>query len=46
LGEMKNHKMDLDEKAIIANIDSFLLKKDPFNENSSTMNGILNKISI
>lgn len=46
LSEMTNEKMPLDERKILANIDWFLLKKDSLNENSSTVNWILNKISI
>lgn len=46
LREMDGEKMELDEKIIVANIDSFLLKKYPLDENSRTLNGILNKISI
>jgi hypothetical protein len=38
--------MELDEKKILANIDSFLLKKDSLNANSTTINGTLNKIAI
>lgn len=46
LGELSNKKMNLDEKKILANIDGFLLKKDSLNSNSTTINGILNKIVI
>lgn len=46
LSELSNEKMDLDEKKILANIDGFLLKKDSLNDNSSTINWILNKIAI
>jgi len=46
LSEINNEKMILDEKKILANIDWFLLKKDSLNSNSTTVNGILNKIAI
>ncbi|HKL44428.1 MAG TPA: hypothetical protein VJ892_04055 [Candidatus Absconditabacterales bacterium] len=46
LNEMMDEKMQLDEKMILANIDGFLLKKFPLNENSRATNGVLNKISI
>jgi len=46
LSELSNEKMELDEKKILANIDSFLLKKDSLNANSTTINGTLNKIAI
>ena len=46
LHEMAGEKMELDEKTILANIDSFLLKKYPLEKNSRTMNWVLNKITI
>ncbi len=46
LNEMMDEKMQLDEKMILANIDGFLLKKFPLNENSRATNWVLNKISI
>jgi len=38
LNEMMDEKMQLDEKMILANIDGFLLKKFPLNENSRATN--------
>ena len=46
LSEIDNEKMLLDEKKILANIDSFLLKIDPLNPYVAATNWILNKISI
>ncbi len=46
LHEMNNEKMVLDEKTILANLDGFLLKKNPLDEKSRTENGTLTKISI
>ena len=46
LHEMSWDKMDVDEKAILANIDWFLLKKNPLDAKSRTKNGELNKIAI
>lgn len=42
---MDNAKMDVDERKIIENIDMFLLKLEPFS-NNSFVNGTLSKISI
>lgn len=46
LHEMDNDKMVLDEKTILANLDGFLLKKNPLDEKSRTKNWSLNKIVI
>ena len=46
LHEMAWKKMELDEKTILANIDSFLLKKYPLEKGSRIMNWVLNKITI
>jgi hypothetical protein len=35
---MSGEKMELDEKTILANIDSFLLRKYPLEINSRTVN--------
>jgi len=43
---MSGDKMDVDEKAILANIDGFLLKKNPLDTKSRIKNGELNKIAI
>lgn len=42
---LDNAKMDVDERKIIENIDMFLLKLEPFS-NNSFVNGTLSKISI
>ncbi len=47
LNEMDNYKMELDEKAILANIDGFLLRRNKFGAwVSNITNGVLNKIVI
>lgn len=47
LNEMDNQKMEIDEKAILANIDWFLIRRSKvWWQPSNVINGVLNKISI